>query len=560
MKRALGITITVALGISVLVGLAATVGKTTTRGGPMLAEANRNKILLLSVGSEPRTLDPGVMEGIPEGQIAEALFEGLVISDPKDGAKQIPGVAESWEHNDDYSAWTFHLRTNAKWSNGDPVAADDFVFSVERVLTASLGSPFSDSFFVIKGAKEYLNGEIKDFDQVGVRALGPQLLRFDLVGPDPYFLALLTLQPFQPVHAQTILKFGTIGQRDTKWTVPGNFVGNGAFVLKSWRENDVIEVVKSPTYWDAGSVKLNGINFYSIESLDTADRAFQAGQLHITQFVPLDKIPYYRREEPEILHISPFLEVYFYHLNVTRKPLDNPKVRLALSLAVDRESLVRNVLRAAEQAATGFIPPGFSEYSVAHQIAYDPDRARKFLAEAGYPGGRGFPKLNIFINTSERHRTIAEAIQQMWRQELNIDVGIENQEWKVYLDTLSKKNFDIGRRGWVGIPDPAFFLIIWTTGSSFNASGWASPRYDAILREADRTGDFNRRLALFHEAEDLLLSESALIPIYWYTSSHLIHPSVTGWYPNVVDDHPYKFIDLKSPEELSDRKFLEEPQ
>jgi oligopeptide transport system substrate-binding protein len=387
----------------------------------------------------------------------------------------------------------------------------------------------------------------------------PHTLRFDLVGPDPYFTGLLTLQPFQPVHPTTIQKFGRIDQRDTKWTEPGKFVGNGPFVLKSWRENDVIEVVKSSTYWDAAGVKLNGINFYSVESYDTSERAFRAGQLHKTEYVPLDKIPHYRREEPEVLHVAPYLAVYFYILNVAHKPLDDPKARLALCLAVDRESLVRNVLRAGEQSATGFVPPGFSEYPVAQQITYDPDRARRLLAEAGYPDGHGFPKLNIFMNTSERHRTIAEAIQQMWRQELNIDVGLENQEWKVYLETLSKKHFDIGRRGWVGIPDPAFFLKIWTADNANNASGWSSARYDALLAEADHTGDLKRRLALYHEAEDMLINESVLIPIFWYTSAHLIHPSVTGWYPNIVHDHPYKFVDLKPLEKMSEPKLSENP-
>jgi oligopeptide transport system substrate-binding protein len=353
MKRVLYVAVPVVLGIAVLIGFTATASRTTKRGGPMLAAANRNKILLLTVGSEPKTLDPALTDSDPEGKIEEAVFEGLVISDPKDGYKQIPGVAESWEHNDDYSIWTFHLRSNAKWSNGDPVTADDFLFSVKRVLTASLSAPFSEYFFVIKGARAYLNGETKDFSQVGLKALDRHTLRFDLVGPDPYFTALLTLQPFQPVHPPTILKFGRIDQRDSKWTDPDKLVGNGPFVLKSWRANDVIEVVKNPTYWDAERVELNGINFYSIESYDTMERAFRAGQLHKTEFLLLDKIPYYRRKQPDALQIAPYLAVYFYILNVEHKPLDNPKVRLALNLAIDRESLVRNVLRGSERAATG---------------------------------------------------------------------------------------------------------------------------------------------------------------------------------------------------------------
>ena len=357
----------------------------------------------------------------------------------------------------------------------------------------------------------------------------------------------------------TVLKFGTIDQRDTKWTAPENFVGNGPFVLKSWQKNDVIEVVKSRSYWDADRVRLNGINFYSIESISTADRAFRAGQLHITWSVPLDLIPYYRRKEPEILQISPLLAVYFYTLNVTRKPLDDPRVRLALSLAVDRESLVRDVLRANQISASGFIPPGIRDYPINHQIAYDPDRARQILAQAGYPGGHGFPKLNILMNTSESHRTIAEAIQQMWREELNIDVGIQNQEWKVFLDSVDHKHYEIARSGKSGIPDPAAFLRGWTTGSADNASGWANTEYDNLLSESDQTGDLNERLALLHQAEDLFLSQSAVIPIYWYTSCYLLHPSVFGWYPNAVDIHPYKFVDLKPLEEFRGMKLSKDP-
>jgi oligopeptide transport system substrate-binding protein len=394
---------------------------------------------------------------------------------------------------------------------------------------------------------------------VGVKVVDRRTLHFELVGPDPYFTALVVHHAFFPVHPPTILKFGTIGQRDTNWTRPGNLVSNGAFVLKTWRKNDVIEVVKSPTYWDEALVKLHGIHFYSIEDLNTEDRAFRAGQLHLTASVPLDKVPYYRREAPTLLRIAPYLGVYFYVLNVTEKPLDDPRIRLALSLAVDRESLVRNILRANQEAASGLIPPGISDYSVAHRIGYDSERARQLLAQAGYPDGHGFPVLRIFINTSEAHRTIAEAIQQMWKDELNINVRIENQEWKVYLETLSKKHFDIGRVGWIGDLFPESFLRIWKTESPNNFAGWNNPEYDNLLARVDRTGDLGQRVDLVHQAEDLLLRESPLIPIYWYSSLHLVHPSVAGWYPNVLDDHPYKFIDLEPLDDLKELKLSKNP-
>lgn len=559
MRRFLKVVFVAGVGASLLIWYVAQVTKARVRESPTLIEANRHKILLLTVGTEPGSLDPQVARGIPERQIMEALFEGLVIPDPKDSSKQIPGVAQSWEHNEDYSAWTFHLRPEAKWSNGDSLTADDFLFSIKRALTASLGAPFADLFFVIKGAREYLRGEIHDLNQVGVKVVDPRTLHYELVGPDPYFTALITHHAFFPVHPPTILKFGTIGQRDTSWTRPGNLVSNGPFVLKTWRKNDVIEVVKSLTYWDAGFVKLHGIHFYSIEDLNTEDRAFRAGQLHLTASVPLDKVPYYRREAPGLLRIAPYLGVYYYVLNVMEKPLDDPRVRLALSLALDRESLVRNILRANQQPATGIIPPGISNYSVAHRLGYDPDRARQLLAEAGYPGGYGFPALHIFINTLEAHRTIAEAIQQMWKDELNIDVGIENQEWKVYLETLSKRHFDIGRLGWIGDTYPESFLRIWKTESPNNFAGWNNPKYDDLLARVDRTGDLPQRVDLAHQAEDLLLNESPVIPIYWYSSLHLVHPSVTGWYSNVLDDHPYKFVDLEPLEDLQGLKLSRNP-
>jgi oligopeptide transport system substrate-binding protein len=534
-----------ALGIIFFLGLVAFMRSPTAAESPTLIEANRNKILLLTVGSEPKSLDPSLVEGIPDGRILAALVEGLVITDPKDASKQDPGVAESWDHNEDASVWTFHIRPDAKWSNGDPVTANDFVFGFQRVLTAQLGSINTDFFFVFKGAEAYLRGKITNFGEVGIKAVDPHTLRFDLIGPDPCLTTLLAAQQFYPVHPPTILKFGTIGQRDTKWTAPGNYVGNGPFVLKTWRKNDVLEVVKNPNYWDAAKVKLNGIRFYAIQDIDTADRAFRAGQLHKTDQVPLDRIPYYRREQPEILQLAPYLGVYFYNLNVGRKPLDNPKVRLALSLSIDRLVLVQNVLRAKQQPATGFVPPGLSDYPVARKISFDPGRARQLLAESGYPGGRGFPKLSIVMNTSQTHRTVAEAIQQMWREELNIDVGIENQEWKVYMDTLTKHHFDIGRIGWIGTPDPTFFLDIWKTGNPNNMAGWSNVQYDNLINTAEQTGDLTRRLALLHQAEDLFLSDSPVIPIYWYTSAYLLHPSVLGWYSNILDDHPYKFVDLK---------------
>jgi oligopeptide transport system substrate-binding protein len=236
-----------------------------------LDEATRNKVLLINEGSEPRTLDPQVAQGVPEHHIIMGLIEGLVGCHPTDQSKEVPGMADHWKHNDDYSVWTFHIGEDRKWSNGDPVTAQDFVFSYKRILTPAFGSQYVDRLFVMKGAEDYFKEKITDFDQVGVKALDDHTLRIELVGPTPYLLSLLQHPTWVPVNPKTILKFGTISDRDTKWTLPENYVGNGPFKLKNWRRNDVIEMVRNPLYWDAATVKLNGINFYLIENQSTQD-------------------------------------------------------------------------------------------------------------------------------------------------------------------------------------------------------------------------------------------------------------------------------------------------
>ena len=455
-------------------------------------------------------------------------------------------MADRWEHNNDYSLWIFHIGEDRKWSNGDPVTAQDFVFSYKRILTPAFGARNVDHFFVMKGAEDYSKEKIRDFDQVGVKALDDHTLQIELVGPTPYFLSLLQYRAWFPVNPKTILKFGTISDRDTQWTLPENFVGNGPFKLKSWKPNDVIEMVCNPLYWDAANVKLNGINFYLMENQSTPDRAFWAGQLHKTYGVQLDKVLYYRLKHPEYLRIDPYKGVYFYRLNVERKPLDNPKVQMALNLAVDREAIVKNITRQNEQPATGFTPPGMGDYQVFKVMTYDPDKARQLLAEAGYPDGKGFPKFNILMNTSEAHRMIAEAIQQMWKEELHINVGIENQEWKVFLDTMSNMNYDIACSPWVGdFMDPVTFLDMWTTGNRNNATHWGDPKYNKLIHHAARTGDSKVRLDLLHQAEGLFLSKPPVVLVYWYTRGYLLQPSVKNWNPLALDNHNYKFIDLE---------------
>jgi oligopeptide transport system substrate-binding protein len=268
--------------------------------------------------------------------------------------------------------------------------------------------------------------------------------------------------------------------------------------------------------------------------------------LHKTDQVSLDKVPYYRRVHPELIRIDPYEGVYFYRINISRKVLDNPKVRLALNLAIDRDAIVKNILREDQKPATGFTPPGMGDYTPLNKITYDPERARQLLAEAGYPKGKGFPKFTIHFNTLESHRAIAEAIQQMWKEELGIDVTLENQEWKVYLDTQNSMNYDLSRSAWIGdFMDPVTFLSMWTAGNGNNNTHWANAKYDALIEQAARTGEPKTRLDILHRAEELFLSELPVVLVYWYTNTYLLQPSVQNWYPLVLGNHNYKYINLK---------------
>ena len=563
MVRSLAVVL-VALGL-IVAGFTWATKRSAGFVSPVIDRATRDKVLLINEGTEPRTLDPQQSSGVVEHHIIMALIEGLFVDDPNDQSKQRPGMADRWEHNADYSVWDFHIRDSAKWSNGDSVTADDFVFSYRRMLTAKFAAPYADMFFLLKNGRDYYEGKITDFNQVGAHAIDPHHLRLELVGPAPYLPSELLHDAWYPVHPGTILKFGKIDERDTKWTKPENFVGNGPFLLKTWRENDVIECVRNPTYWDAASVKLNGIKFYSIENLETMERAFVAGQLHKTLEVPLDKIPYYRREHPNLIRIDPYEGVYFYRLNVNRKPLDNQKVRLALNLAVDREAITRNILRQKQLPATGYTPPGMGDYQPLDFMHYDPERARQLLAEAGYPNGKNFPKFSILINTSQAHRVIAEAVQQMWKTTLNIDVDIENQEWKVYLDTQIALNYSISRAAWIAdYMDPSTFLNMWTTGNGNNNTGWSNPTYDRLIDQAAHTADPKQRLAILHQAEQLFLSEAPVVLMYWYTNGYLLDPAVKNWNPLALANHNYKYIDLELPAKREDnglsRLFGNDPQ
>jgi oligopeptide transport system substrate-binding protein len=503
---------------------------------------DREQVLHRGIGSEVGDLDPQLVTGLAEQCVTSALFEGLVTEDPHD-LHPVPGVAESWEISPDGLVYTFHLRAAARWSDGAPVTAPDFVASFRRMLTPSLAADNAVLFYGLRHAEAYHQGRLADFGQVGCAAPDDHTLRLTLAHPASYFLALLTQMPFLPVPLAAIEKYGSPYQRGDPWTRPGRLVGNGPFVLTAWRPNEVIIVEKSPTYWDAARVRLRAIHFYPIDSQDAEERAFRAGRLHVTYTVPAGKIDAYRRDAPQLLRRDPYFNTYFFRLNVRRPPLDDERVRRALALAVDRRAIVEHILRGGQQPAASLTPPVLPDYAPPPVMGTDFAAARRLLAAAGHPGGGGLPPLELLYNNSENHRLVAEAVQEMWRRELGLDVRLVNQELKVVLADRRAGQYQVLLSDWVGdFPDASTFLDVWRGASANNHTGWSSADYDALLVAAARTADPAARAGLLRQAESLLLAAAPVIPLYFNPHVFLLQPSVHGWYPTVLDHHPYQDV------------------
>ena len=525
-------------------------------GESNVVQGNRDGILHYGNGSEPQGLDPHVVTGVPENHIIRALFEGLAVKNPYTLEPE-PGVAESWDISEDGRTVTFHINPEAKWSNGEAMTAQDYVWSWQRALNPAMGNLYAYMLYPVRNAEVFATGQLDDFSQVGVKALDDLTLQVTLNERTPYFIQLMDHYSTFALHRATIEKFGKATDRFTRWTRVENIVSNGAFRLKEWQLNRRIVVEKSETYWDRDKVRLNGVVFYPTENIVSEERMFRVGQLHYTQSIPLDKIPVYRAMENSPYVQAPYLGTYYFLINTKRPPVDDVRVRQALSLAVDRDKLNRTVLQGSNVAAYSITPPDTLGYYPPKLFDYDPEKARALLADAGYPDGGGFPPLELTYNTSESHRKIAVALQQMWKDALNIKVTLSNQEWKVYLDSVTQMEFQIARRGWIGdYVDPNNFLDLFITGGGNNNTGFADPRYDEmILRLAPRAKTREERYAIFLEAETILMEQMPIIPIYTYTSKHLIHPSVKGLPSNLMDSLNLKYVWLDAewePEEASD--------
>ncbi len=485
-------------------------------------------------GAEPETLDPHLMTGVPEHRLASAIYEGLVTHHPET-LEPKPGAADRWDISEDGKTYTFHLRKGLTWSNGKPLTAQHFFDSWKRALTPATACQYGYMMYPIVGAEPFHKNTLKDFSKVGIRVVDPTTLEVKLTAPCPYFLDLVAFETMMPVPMWVIEKHGD------RWSRAENLVGNGAFMVKEWRPSERIVLVKNPNYWDKNFVKLEKIVALPYEDVETGYKLFQQGKNDWMTSVPSAKIDEIKRDPN--YYAQPYLGSYFYRINVTKPPFDKFEVRKALSIGFDREIITRDTLKAGQIPASWF-SPAMHGYEPPKGFRYDRDEARRLLTKAGYPNGKGFPTIELLYNTNEDHKKVAEAIVQQWKENLGITVSLRNSEWKVYLNDVENLDYQIARAGWIGdYTDPNTFLDMFLTGGGNNNTGWSNSEYDGLIAKAATQSDPKQRFGTLRQAETILIEkELPIIPIYIYVNQGMLAEKVGGWFENVRDQHPLKFI------------------
>lgn len=500
--------------------------------------ASQRADLIFVNGAEPETLDPAIITGQPEGRVVNALFEGLTAFNAQ--GKSGPGVAESWTVSDDKKTYVFKLRPDAKWSDGTPVTAQDFVKSWKRTLSPETGASYNYQLFFVKNAEAFAEGKVKDFAHVGVKAIDNHTLEVILENSTPFFLDLCATPPLQPVPVAVVEKYGD------DWVKPEHIVTNGAYLLKSWRINDKIELQKNPAYWNAKKVALDRIDVLPISKANVAFNFYAGGLADLLMdkgLAPPALLDELRKRDD--FHAAPFLGIYFLRFNCSKPPFNDPRVRAAFSLSVDKSIITKKITRAGELPATSLVPPGIAGYTSPETAAFDPEKARKLLAEAGFPGGKGFPLTTYLYSEGELNEAIAIELQNMWREHLGVTINLARQEWKVYLNSLSSLDFGIARSTWVGdYPDPNTFLDMFLSGGGNNRTGWSDPAYDKLIADAAAETDPAKRFEILKQAENLLLNtQNVICPIYYYMGIQLYDPAkIGGIEANVLDEHPLRMI------------------
>jgi oligopeptide transport system substrate-binding protein len=503
------------------------------------------QILHRGNGAEPESLDPHITTGVPEANLQRDLFEGLV-AEAADG-KIGPGTAERWDISPDGLVYTFHLRADAKWSNGDPVTAQDVVYSFRRLLDPKTASKYAFMQWPMKNGEKFSKGEITDPAALGIKAIGERTVEVTLEQPTPYYIGLLAH------HASYIVPRKAIETHAERWTRAGNLVSNGAYKLDAWTPQDRIKLVKNPNYHDAKSLRIDEVYFYPTEDLQAELKRYRAGELDITYKIPPDQIDWAKQNLPNEIKLTPYFGTYYYAFNLTKPPFQgNAKLRQALSLAIDRDAITQKVSRAGEVPAYGWVPPDTLNYHnpeipVAKMTQAQRDaQAKKLLVEAGYGPGKPI-EVEILYNTNELHKRIAIAVASMWDEKLGVKTKLVNQEWKVYLDMGAQKQFQVRRAGWIGDYNDSWTFLELLKGDigKQNPAGYANAAYDDLLRKSAMTRDLNDRAKLLSDAEKIMIEDTPIAPIFHYVSTALVKPHVQGWRPNVQDVHHTRWLSIK---------------
>ena len=495
--------------------------------------------LLRNIG-EPEYLDPGLTTESEGGKVIHDTFEGLYTYGA-DHTTWPNGVAESHTISEDGRTYTFKLRTNAKWSDGKPVTAHDFEFAWKRVLDPKTASRYAAIMWIIDGARAFSEGK-GERDDVKISAKDDHTFEVTLQAPTPYFLQLTAFYTYQPVPRHVVEKHGD------QWARAGTMVSNGPWVVTEWKARQQIVAVQNVHYWDKGAVPFDKITWRIAQENGPAHNLYVSNELDLLEKrVPETHLPTYLKTSNPELRVSPYLGVYFYVINVKARPFDDVRVRQALNLAIDKSKVGTNIVKGQQEQAWDVVHPGLEAMGYEPALgAYDPNRARELLAEAGYPGGKGFPEFQLTYNTIETHKAIAEFVQQQWKANLGIPCSLENIEWKVMLKKLHAKDYAVSRYGWIGdFADPMTFLDLWEGGNPNNHASWVNAEYDALLTAARRSADPKVRMAKLNAAAKIVNTEVPAIPIYFYVQHDMAKPWLKGYKPHIQGVHPSRWLSVE---------------
>lgn len=498
----------------------------------------------MNLHSEPPSLDPALMEDNVSGTVATGIYEGLTRKD--ESGNTVEGMAESWEVSEDGKTYTFKIRSDAKWSNGDAVTANDFEFSWKRALDPAVGSTYAYQFYYIVGAQDYNEGKTTNADAVGVKALDAQTLEVKLNSSTPYFLGLTSFYTYNPVHQSA--------KDNAAWAADAaTIIGNGPFKISEWQHNTSMKLVPNENYYAKDEVKFTSVDFTMIADSATELANYETDQLDYTGKptgeIPAEQIPVLAESKKDEFNQIGTASSYYYMFNTEKAPFSNVKVRKALAMAIDRQLIVENITQAGELPAFGFVPPGIVGVNGNYRdevkddfFKEDIEEAKKLLAEGlSELGLTSFPEVKLTYNTNDTHKAIADAIVDMWKKELGITtITTAAEEWAVFLENRTAMNYDIQRAGWgADYNDPMTYMDMFVTKGGQNNTGFASPEYDALIKKAYASSDQQERIDAMKEAEQILMEQLPILPLYYYSSVYLLKPGFENIYLDYKGDIEY---------------------